>query len=143
LQESETRLVKAFNQVGETHPDTPDVVTECRMFAQWADEAAASLAPFVAKYGERIEGEPERLDKALLVQRRQTGFDLLRDMHDLFLLTNESLISATVLHQAALGLRDRDLRDAVEQIRSHNDRMREWLFARCRQAAPQILIVAS
>lgn len=36
LHASETRLVKAFAQVRETHPDTPDVVTECRMFDEWA-----------------------------------------------------------------------------------------------------------
>jgi hypothetical protein len=143
LHASETRLVKAFNQVRDTHPDTPDVHGECNMFAEWAEAAVASLEPFVAKYGERTEGEPERLDKALLVQRKQTGFDLLRDLHDLFLLVNESLISATVLHQAALALRDGELREAIEQIRSNNDRMREWLFARCRQAAPQTLIVPS
>ena len=68
-------------------------------------------------------------------------FDLLRDLHDLFLLVNESLISATVLHQAATALRDKEFRTVLETIRSYNDREREWLFARCRQAAPQTLIV--
>ncbi|ONF95738.1 Nitrate reductase [Sphingomonas jeddahensis] len=143
LDESEKRLIKAFDQVRETHPDTPDVVTECKMFAEWASQATVSLQPFIARYGERLEDEPERLDKALLVQRKQAGFDLLRDMHDLFLLVNESLISVTVLDQAALALRDEDLRSVLENIRSHNDRMREWLYARCRQAAPQVLVVPS
>jgi ferredoxin-nitrate reductase len=44
--------------------------------------AASLLKPFVVKYGERREGEPKRLDKALLVKRKQGGFDMLRDLHD-------------------------------------------------------------
>jgi ferredoxin-nitrate reductase len=44
--------------------------------------AASLLKPFVVKYGERREGEPKRLDKALLVKRNQGGFDMLRDLHD-------------------------------------------------------------
>ena len=143
LDESEKRLIKAFDQVRETHHDTPDVVNECKMFAQWANDATASLQPFIRQYGERKQGEPERLDKALLVQRKKTGIDLLRDMHDLFLLVNESLICVTVLDQAALGMRDKALRAVLEKVRSNNDRMREWLYARCRQAAPQVLLVPS
>ena len=143
LDESEKRLVKAFDQVRETHPDTPDVVNECLMFADWATQATEALQPFIARYGERTEGEPERLDEALLVQRKQTGFDLVRDLHDLFLLVNESFVSVSILDQAAVALRDEDLRGALEAIRSHNDRMREWLYARCRQAAPQALVVPS
>ncbi len=143
LDESEKRLVKAFDQVRRTHPDTPDIVSECGLFAEWANQASASLQPAIARYGERREDEPERLDRALLVQRKQTGFDLLRDLHDLFLLANESFVSVTILDQAAVALRDGALRDALEPIRSNNDRVREWLYARCRQAAPQSLIVPS
>src|SRR3712207_7459248 len=40
---SESRLVKAFNQVQDTHPDTPDVVSECHMFAEWADRKSTRL----------------------------------------------------------------------------------------------------
>ena len=64
------------------------------------------LKPFISKYGERQEGEPKRLDKALLVKRKQGGFDMLRDFHDLWLLVNESMMSLIVLEQAARGLRD-------------------------------------
>ncbi len=143
LQESELRLVKAFEQVRRTHPKTPDIEHECALFASWSREAAASLEPYVQKYGRRREGEPERLDEALLVQRKETGFDLLRDLHDLFLLVNESLIAVTVLHQASLALRDEGFRDALEKIQDRNDRQREWLFARAKQAAPQVLLVPS
>ena len=36
-----------------------------------------------------------------------------------------------------------EFKAALAEIRSHNDRQREWLFARCRQAAPQTLVVPS
>jgi hypothetical protein len=45
--------------------DQPDIEPMCRLFAQWSDEAESLLKPFVKRYGERREGEPERLDKAL------------------------------------------------------------------------------
>ncbi|WP_427912575.1 molybdopterin oxidoreductase family protein [Ramlibacter sp. MMS24-I3-19] len=143
LQLSEQRLVRAFEQARHTHPDEPDLGTMCQQFEQWSTEAERSLVPFVAKYGERKEGEPERLDKALLVQRKPNAFDLLRDLHDLWLLVNESLISVDVMEQAAHALRDEELLKAIQQIRERNKRQGDWLRTRIRQAAPQVLVVPS
>ncbi|HVG49764.1 MAG TPA: molybdopterin oxidoreductase family protein, partial [Rubellimicrobium sp.] len=143
LIESETLLARAFEQTGQTHADTPDMPSQCGLMASWSREAAEGLRPFVARYGERQEGEPERLERALLVQRTPAPFDLLRDLHDLFLLANESLVSVSILHQAATALRDEEMKGGLERIRDRNDRQREWLFARCRQAAPQTLVVPS
>ena len=70
LQMSERRLVKAFAQTRDTHPDEPDIGPICHMFGEWSKASADALEPFVQKYGERREGEPERLDRALLVQRQ-------------------------------------------------------------------------
>jgi len=143
LQLSEQRLVRAFEQVRHTHPDEPDLGTMCQQFEQWSSQAARSLDPFVARYGERVEGEPERLDEALLVQRKPNAFDLLRDLHDLWLLVNESLISVDVMEQAANALRDKALVEAIQQIRDRNKRQGDWLRTRIRQAAPQVLVVPS
>jgi ferredoxin-nitrate reductase len=141
LIENEDLLARAFDQTRETHANSPDIPNECTLMAGWSRQAVAALKPFVARYGERREGEPERLEKALMVKRKPRAFDLLRDMQDLFLLANESLISAAIVEQAAIALRDQALRDAVATIRAHNDRQREWLFGRCRQDAPQTLTV--
>jgi hypothetical protein len=97
----------------------------------------------VRKYGERKEGEPERLDKALLVQRKQGGFDMLRDLHDLWLMVNESMISLDVLEQGARSLHDEEFEATIRQIRHQNSRQLEWLHGRIRQAAPQTLVVPS
>jgi ferredoxin-nitrate reductase len=85
----------------------PAVDALCKLFAHWSKEAESMLKSFISKYGERHEGEPKRLDKALLVKRSQGGFDMLRDFHDLRLLVNESMMSLIVLEQAARALRDR------------------------------------
>jgi anaerobic selenocysteine-containing dehydrogenase len=143
LQASERRLVKAFEQTRDTHPDEPDIGPLCHLFAEWSRASAEALDPFVKKYGERREGEPERLDNALLVQRKQGGFDMLRDLHDLWLLVNESMISLDVLEQGAHSLHDKDFLAAVQQIRHQNSRQLNWLHGRIRQAAPQTLAVPS
>jgi ferredoxin-nitrate reductase len=124
-----------------THADEPDVGSLCSLFAAWSGEAEAMLKPFVAKYGERREGEPARLDKALLVQRSQGGFDLLRDLHDLWLLVNESMISLMVLEQAARALREQQLLQTLKQMQARNERQLMWLKTRISQAAPQVLLV--
>ena len=141
LDESEKRLVKAFNQVRTTHSDEPDIGPLCKLFSEWSAEATYLLKPFVAKYGERREGEPKRLDKALLVKRKQGGFDLLRELHDAWLLVNESMISLNVLEQAARALRDDDLLGALNQMQTRNERQQTWLKTRISQAAPQVLVV--
>ena len=141
LDESEKRLVKAFEQVRLTHPDEPDIGPLCKLFGQWSTEAASILKPLVEKYGERRESEPKRLDKALLVKRKQGGFDMLRDLHDLWLLVNESMMSLNVLEQAARALRDDQLLTALKHMQDRNERQQTWLKARISQAAPQTLVV--
>jgi len=141
LDESEKRLVKGFEQTRKTHPDEPDMGPMCQLFASWSQEAQSMLKPFIAKYGERQEGEPKRLDKALLVKRRQGGFDMLRDLHDLWLLVNESMMSLLVLEQAARALRDKDLLHVLERMQRRNERQQSWLKTRISQASPQVLVV--
>jgi hypothetical protein len=65
--------------------------------------------------------EPKRLDKALLVKRKQGGFDLVRDLHDLWLLVNESMMSLNVLEQAARALRDEEFLDALKHMQDRNE----------------------
>jgi anaerobic selenocysteine-containing dehydrogenase len=141
LDESEKRLLKGFEQTRKTHPDEPDIGPICQLFTSWSQEAQSMLKPLVAKYGERQEGEPKRLDKALVVKRRQGGFDMLRDLHDLWLLVNESMMSLMVLEQAARALRDEDLLDILARMQDRNERQQSWLKTRISQASPQVLVV--
>ncbi|WP_223247205.1 molybdopterin-dependent oxidoreductase [Sulfuriferula sp. AH1] len=143
LQESEQRLVKGLNQLAHTHAEEPDIGTLSRLFASWSQNAVQALQPFTEQYGERQAGEPERLDAALLIPRKPGGFNLLRHLHDLWLMVNESLISIDVLEQASKALRDQELEAAIGHIRQQNQRQAVWLWTRIRQAAPQTLVVPS
>jgi anaerobic selenocysteine-containing dehydrogenase len=143
LQLSEQRLVKAMEQVRDSHHLEPDIVVICKLFESWSGKAAKSMQPFVDKYGKRREGEPERLDEALVKRRSPTAFNLVRDLHDLWLLVNESLISVDILEQAGHALRDDDLLAALAEVRQSNQRQQDWLRTRLRQAAPQVLVMPS
>ncbi|HEY8611591.1 MAG TPA: nitrate reductase [Roseomonas sp.] len=142
LQASEEMFAVACDQVRSNHPKVPDIEEECALFAEWSREAVARLEPLLARYGREQEGEPKRLERVLVQKRAEsTGFGLVRDLHDLVLLANESLVSATILHQAAMGLRDKDMETVLEDVMSHVHRARQWLETRVKQAAPQALVV--
>ena len=124
------------------HPKVPDIEHECTLFADWSRQAAKELQPMVDRYGTKQEGEPRRLEKVVVKRHlTSTGFYLVRDLHDLFLLANENLISITILHQAALGLRDKELEHRLEDMGRKNERQRRWLKTRVKRAAPQALVV--
>ena len=141
LDESEKRLVKGFDQIRKTHSAEPDIDALCKLFSEWCGQAESMLKPFIEKYGERQEGEPKRLDKALLVKRKPGGFDMLRDLHDLWLMVNESMMSLIVLAQGARSLRDEALLDVLKKMQNRNERQLVWLKTRINQAAPQVLVV--
>jgi hypothetical protein len=66
---------------------------------------------------------------------------MLRDLHDLWLLVNESMMSLNVLEQAARALRDEGLLNTLKQMQDRNERQQTWLKTRISQGAPQILVV--
>jgi ferredoxin-nitrate reductase len=66
---------------------------------------------------------------------------MLRDLHDLWLLVNESMMSLNVLEQAGRALRDDQLLTALKHMQCRNERQQTWLKARISQAAPQTLVV--
>src|SRR2546423_1563214 len=77
------------------------------------------------------------------VTRAKTGVNLVRDLQGLWLLANESLISLTVLKQAAQALRDKPFEKALNEIENRNRRQLNWLMSRIRQAGPQAIVVPS
>jgi|SRR4029453_9101429 ferredoxin-nitrate reductase len=132
----EQRLVRAFEQVRSNHPDAPDIHGECTLFAASSKEAAVALERFKPRCGEQSEGEPKRLDK-----RRSSSFNLVRDLQDLWLRANESVILISILLQAAQALRDHEFELVLIGIEEKNARQRSWLMSRLKQAAPQALVV--
>jgi anaerobic selenocysteine-containing dehydrogenase len=140
---SEDRLIVCWDKLRKAHGAAPDIGPQSALFMGWSSENAAAARSYVEKYGERQEDEPEALDHALPIGRPQTGFGLMRDLQDLWLMVNESFVSTAVLIQGARALGDRDLEEDLRQVESRNQRQRAWLLTRIRQAAPQTLAVPS
>ncbi|KAA2242344.1 molybdopterin oxidoreductase family protein [Salinarimonas soli] len=140
---SERALADALDKVAEAHPREPDIRNECHLLAEWSRSELDAIAGLIARYGEAREAEPKRLGKAVSPQGKASGFGLVRDLHDCWLLANETHMSLVVLDQAAKGLRDEEMMGLVERMDAQNKRQRTWLLTRIKQAAPQALNVPS
>jgi len=143
LHHAEGELSRAFREVADTHGDEPDIFNLYHTFAKQCDSHVQRLQPFVDRYGEQYEGEPERLHSDLFRGTREGGLALLRDLHDLYLMATEADISWTMIKQAAQGLQDRDLVEVVEACEAETAQQLKAITTRMKQAAPQTLIVAS
>jgi hypothetical protein len=144
LHRSEQTLAAAFRQVADGHAAEPDVYSICRLLADQCDGHVAALQPALARYGEPDEEDgPEDLHAPGLPRTRTGPVGLLRDLQDLYVLTSLVDVTWTMVKQAALGLRDKDLRAIVESSDAQTSLQLDWLRTRMSQAAPQALIAAS
>jgi hypothetical protein len=142
LEDSEKQLTRAFEYVATKHRNEPDIEQMCQKLSAWSREHRGRVMPFAAKYSEEHSGEPEDLRRDLFAEKRRGALALLRDLHDLWLLTQEVQLCWTVIHQATLALRDEELKAACEYCMPRTKRQTEWLLGRIKQAAPQTLLVA-
>ncbi|GAB3319021.1 molybdopterin oxidoreductase [Hymenobacter humi] len=141
LENSEKQLTDAFEKVSSKHKDEPDIEQMCQKLSAWSREHRGRVMGFVNKYSEERESEPKDLKRVLFSEKRSGSLALMRDLHDLWLLTQEVQLCWTVIRQAALALRDEDLKAAYEFCNARTKRQTEWLLGRIKQAAPQTLIV--
>ena len=139
---SEGELARAYREVAERHGEEPDVATTCLLLAAQCDAHARALDPFVHRYGEEEEDEPQELHSDLFDAPREGSLGFLRDLHDLYLMASEADISWMVIGQAAQGTRDEELFDAVQECDSDTTDQLRWLKTRIKQSAPQTLLVA-
>ena len=139
---SEMQLAEAFAQVSDHHRNDPDVEETCRLLSSWSKRKSDAIQPFIATYGEQRVKEPETLYSDLFQGPRTGGVALLRDLHDLWLLATEAMISWTVLWQASRALRDKKLEDLCTAHMTQTDRQIACRQTRVKQAAPQALVGA-
>lgn len=142
IHKAERDLADAFRQVAEDHKEEPDVYHLCHTLAGQCDGHAGKLGPFVERYGEEAQDEPDRLHTELFKGTREGGLGLLRDLHDLYLMACECDVSWTMIGQAAQGVRDKELFEVVNACDGETGAQLKWLKTRMKQAAPQALIVA-
>jgi hypothetical protein len=138
---TEIDLATAFRKVADAHGEEPDVYQTCKLLATWSDELAEKVQPFLLKYQEEKDDEPDRLTQTLLTDTRKGGMALLRDLHDLYLVATEVQICCTILKQGSDGLRDKELTVVCEELEKQTKRQQAWLMTRMKAAAPQTLIV--
>ncbi|MFL5743950.1 MAG: molybdopterin oxidoreductase [Niastella sp.] len=135
-------LAEALRKVALHHVVEPDIVANCTMLATWSDQLVLDLQPFVDYYGEEKDREPDRMKSILFVKPRTGGMGLLRDLHDLWLMSNEAELCCLVLKMAAMGLGDEALLSACNTMEKQTKRQTAWLLTRIKSAAPQTLIAA-
>ena len=139
---TEKDLAMAFRKVAKEHGSEPDVYQTCQLLASWSDLLYKDMEPFVEKYKDKKDKEPDRLTNTLLQDTRNGGLALLRDLHDLYLIATEVMVCCTILKQGADGLRDQELMTTCAEVERQTQRQQNWLLTRMKQAAPQTLIVA-
>jgi hypothetical protein len=100
------------------------------------EENVQALDPLVARYDESQETEPDALHRALFDGPRSGGLGLVRDLHDLWLLTQEVKLANELLTQAALALRDREMETILGRISTRTQRQADWIRTRIDRAAP-------
>ena len=143
LHQSELDLAEGFRKVADGHAAEADVYHVCNTLAKQCDAHAENLRPFVERYGERRDEEPERLYHDLFDVTRSGSFGLLRDLQDLYVMANFCDITWTMIGQAAQGAADRELLETVNALERQTSTQIKWLKTRMKQAAPQTLLVAS
>ena len=143
VHQSEQRFEDALKDVAEHHKDEADVYYACNLLASWSKVHHEKMGEFVGRYSEHKESEPEDLRKGIFHGPRSGGVGLVRDLHDLWLLANESHISWIVLLQASRSLRDKELEVLCEECDQQNRRQMAWILTRIKAAAPQALVVPS
>jgi hypothetical protein len=143
VDDSERQLAEAFSTVADHHGNEPDIKQMCQLLAGWPRAHRERLAPLIARYGQQQETEPEQLRSDLFGGPRTGALALVRDLHDVWLLANETHLCWTVLRQAAQALRDHELLEACDVCDAATQRELAWLLTRIKQGAPQALIVAA
>ena len=135
-------LSKAFSKVAKEHGHEPDVKETCLLFISWIDRLVQKIKPFTEKYGETRSKEPDRLMRTLFKKPRKGSMGLLRDLQDLWLMSDEAQVCCIILRQAASGLRDKELIEVCNEIEATAKRQASWLLTRMKAAATQTLIAA-
>lgn len=135
-------FAEALRKVAAHHGAEPDIAANCTMLAAWSDDLVRDLQPFVDTYGEEKDKEPDRLKSILFVKPRTGSMGLLRDLHDLWLMSNESELCCLVLKMASMGLRNKELLMTCYTMEKQTKRQTAWLLTRIKSAAPQTLIAA-
>jgi hypothetical protein len=140
LERCEKELAKAFKLVAKHHILEPDVHNTCNLLASWSTHHAEKLNAMIEIYGDQEKKEPDRLNYSVL-KLRAGSLGLLRDLHDLWLMSSEVQLCWIILLQSAKALRDSTLKVACLKYGKETQRQSEWLMSKIKLSCSQVLTV--
>jgi hypothetical protein len=142
LHRAQLKLADAFGTVAEGHRDEADVFHIAGRLRQQCLQHADAVQPFLERYEKDQPEPPDNLHSQLFGGPRTGGLGLLRDLHDLYLMTTECDLVWEVVGQAARGARDEELVAVVQSCEQETAIQMKWVRTQMKQAAPQALVVA-
>jgi hypothetical protein len=136
----EEELSKTFTLISKHHFLEPDVYSMCDLFSKWCDEHVKIINEQIERFGKEEESESDRLDYSTF-KIRTGGLGLLRDLHDVFLMTTELKLIWVILLQCSKSLRDKELELTCTTCGIQTQRQLEWLFSKIKLSSSQVLTV--
>lgn len=139
---TESVLAAGLREFARAHVDEGELSTTAELLAGWSEEHVRRLGPVRSRYGDEPDHEPEQLHAAGMQEARTGPVGVLRDLQDLHMLASLADTTWTVLTQAALGARDRELQEVASSCQDETNRQLAWFTTHLKQAAPQALLAA-
>ncbi len=133
----ECRALKAI------HLEEMELISVWETIARWCDDLQKEFAPFLEKYGELPDKEPEELRRTLFSETRTGDFGVLRDLQSLEVLAAALQGTITVLFQAAQGLRDREMLEVTLLAEEQIKRVQAWTLNQIKHRTVASLVIPS
>jgi hypothetical protein len=141
VQIGEQQLAESFKMVGERHSREPEPREMCYEFSQWATGHVEGLKPYTEQHGAQENLSLEQLRASLFQGARVGALGMLHDYQDLSVLANALRTNYTILHQAAMTIKDVALEKMAEEFGEQVNREIEWLCTQIKIVSPQALTV--
>jgi hypothetical protein len=150
LYEAERALAEDYRTIGVRH--SGDIHDVFQTLAEQCERHAEELRPQAGRYGAdvRENGEPgawhdlfdmvRHRDYEVIGRTPAPGLRLLRDLRQLFLTAEDTGIRWVIIGEAAQAARDEELLDVTLRCRAEIETQVEWLVARIRLTAAQVLV---
>jgi hypothetical protein len=141
--ESEAVLQSAYLNAATRHKRDAGIRDGSRRAVRFTELRMNAANDLGKRFGATSSRDPKLVRNALFHGLRPGGLGLLRDLHDLALLANQSLLYWTGLSQGCKALHDEH---AVKICRQSIDALQleiDWLKTELKNAAPQVLTIST
>jgi ferredoxin-nitrate reductase len=141
LWEAHEQFRLACQQLAKDHPENSEIVHGAQFIATFSWDIMDRLQPVLNRYGKHQDGSAERLRKSLFPAPRHGDFGLLRDLHSLYVLAAELIITSEIAIHAAQEIRDEALVSLCNFAREQSRRQEIWCLTQSQDNAAQALVV--